>query len=632
MPANPPQVLLIGEWRVDSALGEIVSDRRSAKLDPLPMRLLLYLAANAGRVVAVQELLEAVWPDVLVTAQSVYNTVAQLRTALGDVAATPHYIATIPRRGYRLIAPVRPVPAEPVATATAAAAPAPAVAPTAPLARAGPTPAPHLRPPARGLLAALLIALIGISLFAVLALLRPQSVESHIVATNPMPGASIAVLPFRDLSEARDHAFLAEGLTEEIGSVLARVPSLRVIGRASASAMSANSVTDLAPKLVVDEVVTGSVQSSAHGLRITAALIQNATGQYLWSKTFNRATDDYYSVEDEIADAVAEVLTKTRIARSNDAGCARSGEANDLLLRGRYLGRRNAREERAQSIALYQQALALEPDCARAWAWLSTAYAVQAASGWAAPDHGYESARAAAERGLRLDPLDPDSHVALAYVAEYRDWNFAKADDELKRARALDAGDVRILNQSGHLAMDLGQVDRALEYYQSAASLDPLSPGSLGGLAAALWISGQLPEAEHVYREAAAISPARYHTWIALVLLDRHELDAAREEIAHEPDPMMRMMGLGIIESAAGHRAASDRALTELLATYSDYPYEIAQVYARRGDSEAAFRWLERAYDTREANILWLKVSRTLLPLRADPRFDALLRRMGVTP
>jgi DNA-binding winged helix-turn-helix (wHTH) protein len=251
MPAIPPQVLLIGAWRVDPALGEIVSGRRRAKLDPLPMRLLLYLADNAGRVVAVQELLDAVWPDVLVTPQSVYNTVAQLRAALGDEPATPDYIVTVPRRGYRLVASVRCVPAEP-------APPAPPATQPAPIAPAEPAPAVPNRSPARGLLAALLIVLVGTGLFA--------------------------VLPFRDLSAARDHAFLAEGLTEEIGSA----------------------------------------QHSPHGLRITAALIQTATGQYLWSKTFDRATDDYYSVEDEIADEVAEVLTKTRTARSNTTGLPRA--------------------------------------------------------------------------------------------------------------------------------------------------------------------------------------------------------------------------------------------------------------------------------------------------------------------
>jgi TolB-like protein/DNA-binding winged helix-turn-helix (wHTH) protein len=627
MSAVPAQVLKVGEWSVDPALGEISSGDRVTKLDPLTMRLLLYFAANSGRVVALQELLDAVWPNVVVTPQSVYNTVAQLRRTLGDLAEAPTYIENIPRKGYRLIAKVDNRPIERRATV---AAPAPSIPPA--------TASAHVA--GGGGLRSRLTTPRALAVIAAIALLSALAIGLGLARTGffRSPSASgstaahaIAVMPFKDLTEAKDREYLAEGLAEEIGSVLSRLPTLRVIGRASAFASRADSVPDIASKLHVDHVLEGSVQSSAHGLRITAALIRTDGGQYVWSKTYDRATDDYFSVEDEIARDIAGALTNTGLPLNRSASaCGQNGEAYNLLLQGRYLGRHNTRVERERSIDLYQQAVALEPNCARAWAWLSTAYGVQTANGWSEPDTGYRQARDAAERALRLDPLEADAHAALAYVEEYRDWNWSGAQAELQRALALNAGDVRVLNMNGHIAVDLGQLDSAIALYRRAVAADPLSPGALGGLAGALWGRGNSSDAEAVYRQAAILSSARYHTWIGLILLDRGDKAGALAEIEQETDPAQRLMGLGIVQNALGNRAASDQAIAELVEKFQIHPTEIAGVYARRGDPDAAFQWLERAFARRDAGLLWLKINVSLRPLRADPRYDALLRRMGL--
>jgi len=642
MSAAPGQVLQIGEWSVDPALGAIASGDRVTKLDPLTMRLLLYFADNAGRVIALQELLDAVWPNVVVTPQSVYNTVAQLRRTLGDLADAPTYIANIPRKGYRLIAKVEHRQVErraaraamPPATVTAlsAATREPNAAPPPPPMNAGLVDA-DARKLRVGPSRVFLIAIPAVVLIGLLALVlaRQGVFGSRGASTEGVVEHSIAVLPFHDLSAGQDRAYLAEGLAEQVGSVLAGVPKLRVVGRASAFASRSDSIADIAKKLHVDHVLEGSVQSSPLGVRITAALIRTDSGQYLWSKTYDRATDDYFSVEDEIARDVAGALTNTGLPPNRAASmCGKNGAANNLLLQGRYLGRHNTTADRERSIELYQQALALEPDCAQAWAWLSTAYGVQAANGWVAPELGYQRARDAAEHALRLDPLEADAHAALAYVEEFHDWNWSGADAELKRALELDAGDVRVLNMNGHFALDLGQSDRSIDFYRRAVDKDPLSPGALGGLAAALWSRGQLVEAEAAYRQAASISPVRYHTWIALVLLERGEKAAALAEIGKETDPETRLMGLGIIQSALGNREASDSALAELIAKYAEHSFHIAAVYAHRGETDTAFHWLESAFTQRNDEMLWLKVGLLLRPLRADPRYDALLRRMGL--
>jgi len=630
MSAVPAQVLKVGEWSVDPALGEISSGGRVAKLDPLTMRLLLFFAANSGRVVALQELLDAVWPNVVVTPQSVYNTVAHLRRTLGDLAEAPTYIENIPRKGYRLIARVENRAVERRA-APESPPPGNTPPPSTPASVPGAARSRLTEPKILGVV--VVIALVVIGFGALLVLTRTGIFGSRTASSESTAAHAIAVMPFKDLTEAKDREYLAEGLAEEIGSVLSRLPTLRVIGRASAFASRADSVPDIAKKLHVDHVLEGSVQSSDRGVRITAALIRADSGQYLWSKTYDRATDDYFGVEDEIAHDIASALTHTALPPSRSAdSCGQNGAAYNLLLQGRYLGRRGSRAERERSIDFYQQAVALEPNCARAWAWLSTAYGVQTANGWVDPDSGYQDAREAAEHALRLDPLEADAHAALAYVEEYRDWNWSAAQAELKRALALNAGDVRVLNMNGHLAVDLGQLDSAIALYRRAAAEDPLSPGALGGLAGALWGRGNSSEAEAVYRQAALLSSARYHTWIGLILLDRGDRAGALPEIEQETDPVMRLVGLAIVQNALGNRAASDQAVTELVEKFPNRPTEIAEVYARRGESDAAFQWLERAFTQRDSGLLWLKINVSLRPLRTDPRYGALLRRMGLPP
>jgi len=631
MSAAPAQVLKVGEWSVDPAIGVITSGDRVAKLDPLTMRLLLYFAANSGRVVALQELLDAVWPDVVVTPQSVYNTVAHLRRTLGDLAEAPTYIENIPRKGYRLIASVenrvverRAVPRPPPPSNVPPPPSTPASA--ARLARSRLT-----EPKILGGIIVAGLVLIGLGVLPVLMHLGVFGARA--ASSESSTGHSIAVMPFKDLTEAKDREYLAEGLAEEIGSVLSRLPTLRVIGRASAFASRADSVPDIAKKLRVDHVLEGSIQSSGSGVRITAALIRTDSGQYLWSKTYDRAIADYFSVEDEIAHDIAGALTDTGLPPNRTASsCGQSGEAYNLLLQGRYLGRRNTRTERERSIELYQQAIALEPNCARAWAWLSTAYGVQTAEGWTDRDSGYQHARDAAEHALRVDPLEADAHAALAYVLEYQDWNWSGAQAELKRALALNAGDVRVLNMNGHLAMDLGHIDDGIAFYRRAVAVDPLSPGALGGLAGVLWARGSSSEAEAVYRQAILLWPAHYHTWIGLILLDRGDKAGALAEIEQDADPALRLMGLGIVQDALGNRAASDQAVAELIEKFPNRPIRVAEVYARRGEPDAAFQWLERAFTRRDAGMLWLKNDVPLRPLRADPRYDALLRRMGLPP
>ncbi|MFZ0007637.1 MAG: tetratricopeptide repeat protein [Steroidobacteraceae bacterium] len=626
---------------MDQGLDEISSSGQVVKLEPRTMRLLLHLAANAGRVVPMEELLGEIWPNVVVTPQSVYNTVAQLRRALGDVSETPTYITTIPRKGYRLIAAVEHrVPDSTAADGTKTTVPLTAGAVPAILAPAEPAPTDSLLPrsPARAILITGLAVGIVVSCGLALLVARGQGLRLPFLSPATAPASrsavaehSIAVLPFRDLSAAQDHAYLAEGLAEQIGTVLSRVPQLRVAARASAFASRNDDIPAIARKLNVDHVLEGSVQTAGDGLRITAQLIRTSTGQSLWSKTYDRSAGEEFSVEDEIASDVLRALAGRGLAtRPVAQTCGRSGEANTLLLQGRYLGRRNTRADRDRSIDLYSRALALDPDCALAWAWLSTAYAVQAANGWVAADAGYERARDAAQRALRLDPGQADAHAALAYVYEYHDWHWADARAELTRALDLDSGDVRVLNMNGHMAMDLGRIGDAIAFYHRAVERDPLSPGALGGLAAALWNQGQLAEAEGVYRQAAALSPATYHTWAGLVLLDRGEPTAALAEVQQELDPALRLMGRAIVYEALRDRASSDAALAELVEKFPDRAYEIAQVHARRGDADGAFQWLERAFTGRDSGLLWLKVSMVLRPIRNDPRYEALLRRMGL--
>jgi TolB-like protein/DNA-binding winged helix-turn-helix (wHTH) protein/tetratricopeptide (TPR) repeat protein len=631
----------IGDWRVDPMLDEISSGDKVVKLEPRNMRLLLYLAARAGRVVGLDELLREVWPNLVVTPQSVYNAIAQLRGLLGDSTDTPAYITTVSRKGYRLVAPVefasRPeAPGELVRAAQQSEVPSPGKQVAATSVEGDlPTISPK-RGWLRWMMPWLAVAALAAAVLAYVMSdrLRSPSVPVAPAANRPSVavGPSIAVLPLLDLSETHDQEYLSDGLAEELTHTLSQVQGLKVAARTSAFAFKGrgDDIDGIAARLHVSHVLEGSVRKSEDRLRITLQLIRTDTGFHIWSKTYDSQRAELFHLQEDVASDVVRALDSTLFITRSAPRPEPNPDAYGLLLQGRYYGRRNTQADRSHSIELYESAVAIDPSYALAWAWLAQGYGVQAAAGWVPAENGYDRSRQAAQRAIALDPLLGDGHAAYGYVLESFDWNWSKAEAEYKRALELDPSSVRALNLNGHLAMTLGHVDEAEHFYRLAIEADPLSPGARIGLIVTLRCQNRLAEAETATRQTLTIAPATLHAALGVILLARGQPQGALVEIQQEREERWRLSDLPLAYDALGRRADADGAFDQLIEKYPQFPFRVAVIFASRGQADAAFEWLERARQARDFDMLWIKVDPAMKSLHADPRFAALLKRMAL--
>ena len=287
---------------------------------------------------------------------------------------------------------------------------------------------------------------------------------------SPSLRPSIAVLPLLDLSETHDQEYLSDGLAEELTQLLSHVQGLNVASRTSAFAFKGRNddIGAISARLHVSHVLEGSVRKSSDKLRITLQLINTATGFQLWSRTYDSQRAELFHLQDEVASDVVRALDATLVIPRSSALSDPNPDAYALLLEGRYYGRRGTQADRARSVALYENAVSIDPSYALAWAWLAQGYGVQAAAAWVPPDQGFDRSRRAALRAIALDPKLADGHTALAYVFLGFDWKWDAAQTELTRAIELDPSSVRALNLSGHLATIFGQLDQAERYYRLA--------------------------------------------------------------------------------------------------------------------------------------------------------------------
>jgi TolB-like protein/DNA-binding winged helix-turn-helix (wHTH) protein/Flp pilus assembly protein TadD len=637
----------IGDWCVDPALDEISSADKVVKLEPRNMRLLLYLASHAGRVVGLDELLREVWPNLVVTPQSVYNAIAQLRVSLGDSIDKPTYITTVSRKGYRLIAPVEFASSAgpPHTDARAAREIQIPAAATAEQQLGATSPELNLstasikRGRLRWMPALVVAMLLAAAALAYLVLGRQHSPVARVApaAANRAlvaEGPSIAVLSLLDLSETRDQEYLSDGLAEELTHLLSQVQGLKVAARTSAFAFKGrgDDIDAIAARLHVSHVLEGSVRKSADRLRITLQLIQTDTGFHVWSKTYDSQRAELFHLQDEVASDIVRAIDGTLSIAPLSPRPEPNPDAYGLLLQGRYYGRRQTQADRAHSIALYESAVAIDPNYALAWAWLAQGYGVQAAADWVPPEIGYDRSRRAAQRAIALDPKLADGHAAYGYVLESYDWNWYAAQTQYARALELDPSSVRAFNLNGHLATTLGQLDKAENFYRLAAERDPLSPGARVGLILVLIRQGRYDEAAALVRQPEVLAQPGMRGTLAAILLHQHKAQAALAEIKQESDERWRLSSLPLIYDALGRRPDADRALADLIDKYSRFPYRIAMVYASRGRTDDAFQWFERARQVRDFDIMWIKTDPELERLHADPRFAALLKQMALPP
>ena len=630
---QPPfrETFRLGEWRVDPQRDEISNDTETTKLEPRAMRLLVYLAENAGRVVGVQELLDHVWANVVVTPQSVYNAVAQLRRVLGDSAETPTYLTSVPRKGYQLIAEVGPA----LAANRSDPSPAPRHAETA-------VPIRNRRH------AAWVVGGIGAGL-AVTAVIVYVGIEHYrrqrVMPVVPVP--SIAVLPFLDLSEAKDQQYLADGMTEELIDKLSQIDGLRVPARTSSFYFKGKQITvaDLGRALGVGHVLEGSVRKSGARVRITVQLIDTVTGYHLWSRAYDRDLTDILLVESEVATSVADqfkiTLVDDELAKFG-AGGTTNPDAYDAYLRGeqRLQAGVDRQSDSREALTLFDRALAHDPNYGLALAGRARALDTLALfhSDATGRDDLRQQALAAGERAVALAPDLGESHAALAITRAYGLFDFVGAAPEFERALALAPGNAHVQRLYAEFATVLGHHERAIAAATRAASLDPANASAYITLGRTLGHARRFTEALAALHKAEQLKPGSNYIDATIfgTLLDAGKPEQARDMCSSPAvtlDEANRHFCLALAEQALGRRAEAERHLEKLRAQYGDEgAFEYAEIYAQFGNRASAIEWLKRAEQQRSPSLQSLRVNARLDPIRHEPEFKALEARMKFPP
>jgi TolB-like protein/Tfp pilus assembly protein PilF/predicted Ser/Thr protein kinase len=478
--------------------------------------------------------------------------------------------------------------------------------------------------------AAAVLAVLGASLWLARELEREGPAAG---AADNAVAASIAVLPFVDLSADKDQEYFADGLAEELLNALAQIPELRVAARTSSFQFKGKTgdVPSIGRQLNVGAILEGSVRKAGRQVRITAQLVKAADGFHLWSETYDRELDDIFAVQDDIARAVASAL-KVRLL-GKEAPAARGGDADayNLWLQGKYFYDRLTKEDLEKAIAYYEQALRVDPGYARAWAGLAIAHQQRASRGYAPLTEGHQKARAAVEKALELDPKLAEAHAALGWIKTTDDWDWSGAEAAYARALELEPGNAKVLRRAATLAGTLGRFDEAIRLDRRSVELDPLNVPAHNSLGLHALYAGRLDEAEAAFRKALELDP-RFpgaRMFLGQVQLLRSNPEAALPEMEKESEPLWRRFGLALAYHALGRRHEADEALRTLLEEDGQgAALQIAEVHAFRGDKDEAFAWLERAYAERDPGLTEMKGDPLLRSLEDDPRHAAFMKKM----
>jgi transcriptional activator of cad operon len=631
--------LHIGEWRVDPSLDEIARAGKAVKLEPRAMRVLMCLAEHAGQVVSVEQLLDSVWKDVVVTPDSVYQAVAALRRSLGDDTKEPTYITNVLRRGYRLIAPVSPWITPPLVSADPVR-----IVQTEPAAEPPPRMATSRRLTVRhhGLRGALVFVMAGLFLAGGYWLVHrwvrggaPGAGPSG-VQVPEAPTPSVAVLPFLDLSDTKDQQYLADGLTEELIDRLATARRLHVAARASSFYFKGRQATvaDIARTLRVSYLLEGSVRKAGATLRITTHLVRAEDGYDLWSQTYDRPLADALETQDEIASGVVHAFKMSILTPEPFTS---SAEAHDEYLRAEAHINNGTLSDFDAADTHLRTALKLDPQFAEAWAWLAmeTIWKFDMSAPSPTPE-ACASARTAASRALELKPALALTHRAKGIVLRSCDRDLSGAEAEFNRALGLQPDDPLALMSQARLAMDMNRLDSAIELASRASAVDPLNPWTFSLLCSLNLDASHPAEAEANCRRGLAVNPsaAYIHSTLAIVLLTNHKPDDAVAETLREPAPEYRLRLLPIVLDAAGHKSDAERELQELQVRYGEQDgVWIALYYACRHDSDNAIQWLHR-YTARYQELRPLRpyLRACLENLESDPRYQEVKPQLRFAP
>jgi adenylate cyclase len=465
---------------------------------------------------------------------------------------------------------------------------------------------------------------------------------------------SVAVLPFVNLSDDKGNEYFSDGISEELLSVLQKIPGLRVAARTSAFSFKGKNATaqEIGQKLGVAYLVDGSVRKSGDSVRIAARLTRADTGQELWSENYTRDLKDVFAVQTELAqtivgrlrgqlmDGATDPAAKAEIqaqVQAAEKGGTKNVEAHEAYLQGRFFINRHSEKETDQALVAYERAVKLDPKFALAWAGLAQVHIWDCNYATEGGQKGFNAhlaaAREAVERALALEPDLPDALFAQAVIETNFDYNWKGAADTVRKALALAPQDPALLMEAGNLASTRSEITQALALYRRAVALDPVNAQARAFLASSLSVSGQQEEARAEYARVIELNPSapNSHAGVGLSYLLEGKFEEAAAAAQQDAAEWARLLIVSCARWSQKRIPESDAALAELIAKTSETAaYQIAEVYAYRNDKDHAFEWLERARRQHDAGLPALRPDSLLTNLHGDPRWNAFLHKMGL--
>jgi TolB-like protein/DNA-binding winged helix-turn-helix (wHTH) protein/Tfp pilus assembly protein PilF len=654
--STPSRVVRFGVFQVDLTSGELRKHGARIRLQDQPRQILSVLLETPGDLVSREELCKRLWPgNTFVDFDHSLNTaVMRLREALSDSPENPRFIETVPRHGYRFIAPVEETSPDEL---PAASKPLehPHSPDASPISSQNIPPTPTQAAPmslwqkfanfaSRRRIASLtLISIAAAGIIAVSVLLARTYAHSTGLSKETK---SIVVLPLENLSEDKDQQYFADGMTDELIAHLAKIRSLRVISRTSAMEYkgSRKPLSEIARELKVDAVVEGTVLRSGNRVRITAELIQVATDRHLWAETYESQLDDVLSLQNQVASAIVNEIRITLTPHEQEQlATVRpvSAEGYEDYLRGRYYWNKRSEEGLTKAIHYFELATQKDPQSALAYAGLADCYSIigSAIVGTVPSQEVAPKARAAALRALQLDDSLAESQTSLATVLFNYDWDWAGAAKGFRRAIELNPSYATAYQRYSLYLMAIGETQQSIAEINRARQLDPVSISTNFSLGWRLYMARRYEPAIEQLRNTVDMDPnfALPHLVLGQAYEMKGSYDLAIAElsraaaISNQSPPMLGALGQAY--AAAGRTAEAQKVLAQLLeqskSTYVS-PFYIALVYTGLGDKPKAVASLEKAYADRSNAIVFLKVDPQLDSLRSDPRFQSLQRRLAL--
>jgi TolB-like protein/cytochrome c-type biogenesis protein CcmH/NrfG len=464
---------------------------------------------------------------------------------------------------------------------------------------------------------------------------------------GPAPDSkSVAVLAFANLSDDKENEYFSDGISEELLTVLQQIPGLHVAARTSAFSFKGKNATaqEIGQKLGVASLVEGSVQKSGTRVKIMARLSRVATGEELWSKSYTREVKDVFALQEELALAIVGELRGQLTGGENAAavkaavkGGTTNAEAYQQYLQGRYFFNRNAEKNVGEALAFFQRAVELDPTFALAWAGLAQTHVWFCNFSTELGREGFNrhlaDARTAAERALALEPNLPEALLARSEIQLNFDYDWNAAGETLRAALAIEPTNPALLLAAGNLAVARGEIAKSTALFHQAVVLDPVNPVARSLLASNLATFGKLAEAEAEYPRVVELNPAApwAHAGLGLAYLLAGKYEQAAVAAQDDAAEWARLLVVAMARWGQKRFPESDAALARLIEGFADTAaYQVAEVYAYRGEKDRAFEWLERAHRQRDGGVISTKSDPALAKLYDDPRWPVFLRELGL--